>query len=68
MAFLLESVTECSNKDGVTQEDFSESNRDELIEFAIEAMQRADEECVRRTKSEARLAEVEQQLRWLKNQ
>jgi len=75
MAFPLAFVTECSKKKGVTQEELSSASRDELIEVAIMAMHRADEECDRHTQSEARLAitdarlaEVEQQLRWFKNQ
>jgi transposase len=68
MVFLLAFATECSNKKGVTQEELSSASRDELIELAIIAMRRADEECDRRTQSETRLAEVEQQLRWFKNQ
>jgi hypothetical protein len=68
MASLLEFDTECSNKRGVTQEDLSAASRDELIELTIDASRRADEECQLRTKSEARLAEVEQQLRWFRNQ
>ena len=61
-------VTECSKKRDVTQEELSDASRDELIELAILATRRADEECERRTQSETRLAEVEQQLRWFKNQ
>ena len=68
MAYLLEFDIECSNNRGVTQEEISKASRDELIEFAIDATRRADAECELRTQSEARLAEVEQQVRWLKNQ
>ena len=68
MAFLLAFVTECSNKRSVTQEELSIISHDELIEFAAMETQRADEECERRTQSEARLSEVEQQLRGFKNQ
>ena len=68
MAFLLAFVTEYSNKRCVTQEELSIISHDELIDLAMTSMQRADEECERRTQSEARLAEVEQQLRWFKNQ
>jgi transposase len=52
----------------LTQEDLSDASRDELIDLAIGASRRADEEFERRTQSEERLAEVEQQLRWFKNQ
>ena len=68
MAFLLAFVTEYSNKRCVTQEELSIISHDELIDLAMTSMQRADEECERRTQSEARLAEVEQQIRWFKNQ
>ena len=75
MAFLLAFVTGCSKKKGVTQEELSGASQKELIDLAIISMRRADEECDRRTQSEARLAisdarlaEVEQQLRWFKNQ
>lgn len=62
MVFLLALVTG-EVKKGVTQEELSNVSRDELIELAIIAMCRADEECELRTQSETRLAEVEQQLR-----
>jgi len=75
MAYLLAFVTECSNKGGVTQEELSDVSRDELVALAMAATRRADEEWDRRRQSEARLArsdtrlaEVEQQLRWFKNQ
>jgi transposase len=68
MAYLLEFDIECSNNRRVTQEEISKASRDELIEFAIDATRRADAECELRTQSEARLAEVEQQVRWLRNQ
>lgn len=62
MVFLLALVTGAVKK-GVTQEELSNVSRDELIELAIIAMCRADEECELRTQSETCLAEVEQQLR-----
>jgi len=71
MAFPLAFVTECSKNNGVTQEELSNISRDELIDLAMTATtetQRADEECERRTQLETRLADVEQQLRWFKNQ
>jgi len=52
----------------VTQEELSDAPRDELIRLALGAMRRAEEESDLRMRSETRLAEVEQQLRWLKNQ
>ena len=64
-------VTGCSNKKGVTQEELANVSRDELIDLAMTAMsstQRANEEYERRTQLETRLADVEQQLRWFKNQ
>ncbi len=52
----------------MTQETLSKSSREELIEVAIRASRRADAADASKEKSDARLAEVEQQLRWLRNQ
>jgi transposase len=52
----------------VTQKELAEASREELVEAVVEATRQVDEERDQRAKSDARLAEAEQQLRWFKKQ
>lgn len=52
----------------MTRDGLDQASRDELIEFAWSAHQSAEQEKQRSQALDARLQEVEQQLRWFKNQ